>query len=60
MELKCLSGFLHSNATSSLNRTFMELKWEAVLNKTRKNLFKSHLYGIEIYFTRVRAIYARV
>ena len=38
----------------------MELKWEAVLNKTRKNLFKSHLYGIEIYFTRVRAIYARV
>ena len=33
---------------SSLNRTFMELKWLLLLMLMDGRTFKSHLYGIEI------------
>ena len=48
MELKfCASPCMYISH-SSLNRTFMELKYVARGNHPATRQFKSHLYGIEI------------
>ncbi len=48
MELKYRNAHEKQNAEPCLNRTFMELKFAQLYVYTLIQLFKSHLYGIEI------------
>ena len=48
MELKCGFNNISNVGHKCLNRTFMELKFAQLYVYTLIQLFKSHLYGIEI------------
>ena len=48
MELKYVTLCLGLNIEFCLNRTFMELKYRDDIATNIQNMFKSHLYGIEI------------